>query len=154
MSKNQIKDFQDRSAGFLANQMARLMTNALALALQPLGLAPAQFATLLALWHEDGLSQRALVEHMKIEQSTMANTLNRMERDGLIRRKTHPQDSRVQSIFLTERGRELKEPALQAATGINRVALSVLAPKERQQLLELMRRVVEHQQSRRGIQEE
>ncbi len=39
-----------RSAGFLANHMARLFAVALQRRIKPLGLAPAQFMTLLELW--------------------------------------------------------------------------------------------------------
>jgi DNA-binding MarR family transcriptional regulator len=137
------------SVGFLSNQLARLMSNALAQSLQPMGLAPAQFATLLQLWREDGLTQRDLVDRLHIEQATMASTLNRMERDGLIVRKPHPQDSRAQSIFLTSRGRELQAAAMLEARQVSRNALAILGPDERTQLLELMHRVVEHMKSTR-----
>jgi DNA-binding MarR family transcriptional regulator len=136
-------DFQAQSAGFLANQMARLFTNALTQAIQPLGITPAQFVTLLELWRGDGLTQRDLVERLNIEQATMAGTLNRMERDGLITREPHPNDSRAQSIFLTERGRELQGPAQQVATEVNRMALATLTPDEQEELLALMHRVLE-----------
>lgn len=141
--------FEAQSAGFLANQLARLMANTLAQALQPISLAPAQFATLVQLWSEEGLTQRDLVERLQVEQATMAGTLNRMERDGLITRKPHPQDSRAQAIFLTPRGRELQTPAVQAAMEVNRFALASLAPQEQEQLLALMLRVVQHVRSQR-----
>ena len=43
-----------RSAGFLANHMARLFAKGLQQEIRPLGLAPAQFMTLLALWERTG----------------------------------------------------------------------------------------------------
>ena len=57
---------KERSAGFLANHMARLFANGLQQRIRPLGLAPAQFMALLALWDEDGLTQRELVQRLKI----------------------------------------------------------------------------------------
>ena len=72
---------KERSAGFLANHMARLFANGLQQRIRPLGLAPAQFMTLLALWDEDGLTQRELVQRLNVEQATMANTLIRMPAD-------------------------------------------------------------------------
>ena len=78
-------DFRkDESAGYLANHMARLFAIALNERIGPLGLAPAQFMTLLELWNEDGLSQKDLVQRLDVEQATMANTLSRMERDVLV----------------------------------------------------------------------
>jgi DNA-binding MarR family transcriptional regulator len=132
-----------RSAGFLANHMARLFAKGLLQAIGPLGLAPAQFMTLLALWEKDGLTQRELVERLDVEQATMANTLARMQRDGLIERRAHPEDGRSQSIYLTPRAAALREPATDAARAVNGVALGNLSEQERLMFLDLSRRVIE-----------
>jgi len=84
-----------RSAGYLANHMARLFAQRLHERIRPLGLAPAQFMTLLELWTADGLTQSDLVERLDVEQATMANTLGRMERDGLIERRADERDARA-----------------------------------------------------------
>ena len=133
---------KERSAGFLANHMARLFANGLQQRIRPLGLAPAQFMTLLALWDEDGLTQRELVQRLSVEQATMANTLIRMERDGLIERRSHPEDGRSQSIHLTAKAVGLREPATQAARAQNEAALADLSEDERMLFLDLMRRAI------------
>lgn len=130
------------SLGFLAAHMARLFASALADGLRPLGLAPAQFAVLLELWRDDGLTQRDLLGRLDVEQATMANTLNRMERDGLIRRQPHEHDGRAQIIHLTDRARSLEENANAVAGAVNARALSRLSPEERLFFARLMRDVV------------
>jgi DNA-binding MarR family transcriptional regulator len=132
-----------RSAGFLANHMARLFAKGLQQNIKPLGLAPAQFMTLLALWEKDGLTQRELVERLDVEQATMANTLTRMERDGLIQRRAHPEDGRSQSIHLTPKAVALREPATAAARSVNAIALEPLNEAERQAFLDLTWRVID-----------
>jgi DNA-binding MarR family transcriptional regulator len=132
-----------RSAGFLANHMARLFAKGLQQNIKPLGLAPAQFMTLLALWEKDGLTQRELVERLDVEQATMANTLTRMERDGLIQRRAHPDDGRSQSIHLTPKAVALREPATAAARSVNAAALGPLNEAERQAFLDLTWRVID-----------
>lgn len=137
-----------RSAGFLANHMARLFAKGLQQAIKPLGLAPAQFMTLLALWEKDGLTQRELVERLDVEQATMANTLTRMERDGLIERRAHPGDGRSQSVHLTPKAVALREPATDAARAVNGIALVNLSEEERLVFLDLARRVIDALQER------
>ena len=102
---------KNQSAGYLINHLARIFAQALAREIKPLGLAPGQFMVLLELWREDGLTQRDLVGRLDVEQATLANTLSRMERDGLVRRVPHPTDGRAQVIRLTERARRLEGPA-------------------------------------------
>lgn len=133
---------KSQSAGFLANHMARLFAAGLHERIRPLGLAPAQFMTLLELWSEDGLTQKQLVARLDVEQATMANTLARMERDGLIERRSHPSDGRSQSIHLSAKARDLKAPATRAAQAQNRQALAGLDAQETQMLIDLMQRVI------------
>ena len=133
---------KDQSAGYLANHMARLFARGLTTRIKPLGLTTGTFPALLELWQKDGLTQKQLVERLDIEQATMANTLARMERDGLITRKKDVTDGRVQRIWLSDRARDLREPALQAATAENAAALSGLTEAEQGQFISLMQKVI------------
>ncbi len=139
-----------QSAGYLANYMARLFATRLQQRIKPLGLAPAQFMTLLTLWDEDGLTQKQLVERLNVEQATMANTLVRMERDGLVLRKPHPADARSQQVWLTGKARALEEPATTAARAVNTDAGAGLSEDEWNRFLSLMRRVIDTLQDETG----
>lgn len=130
------------SAGYLANHMARLFADGLRARVKPLGIVPGQFPALLELWEQDGLTQKELVTRLDIEQATMANTLVRMERDGLVRRKPHPGDGRAQQVWLTAKAKSLRGPAIEAAMSQNELALSLLSAGERQKFLSLMQRAI------------
>jgi len=136
------------SAGYLINHLARLFAQGLRDEIAPLGLAPAQFMTLLELWREDGLTQKELVERLDVEQATMANTVARMERDGLIERKSHPEDRRARLVHLTAKSKLLEERATAAAKGVNRAFLAELSPSEQEQLISLMQRVITNRQNK------
>jgi DNA-binding MarR family transcriptional regulator len=129
--------------------MARLFGSALADGIRPLGLAPAQFLVLIELWQEAGLTQRQLVERLDVEQATMANTLSRMERDGLIVRRPHPEDKRAQVIHPTRKAMELEAPAKACAMNVNARALAGLDDEERQTFIALANRVIDGLKARR-----
>ncbi len=130
------------SAGYLANHLARLFARAIHAKIKPLGLSPGTFPAMLELWAEDGLSQRELVVRLDIEQATMANTLSRMERDGLVRRRRDEHDGRLQRVWLTEKGRALEGPAVAAAEEVNARALSALPPQEQVRFRDAMSTVI------------
>ncbi|WP_170406947.1 MarR family winged helix-turn-helix transcriptional regulator [Ruegeria arenilitoris] len=130
------------SAGYLVNHMARLFFEELRKQIEPLGIVPGQFPTLLALWQQDGQTQRELVDKLDVEQATMANTLNRMERDGLIERKDHPTDGRAKIICLTEKARSVRDDAYAAASAVNDAALVGFTPDERAQFIDFMQRTI------------
>lgn len=72
----------------------------------------------------------------------MANTLARMESDGLVLRKKDASDGRVQRIWLTERARGLHAAATEAAMAENAEALATLSEDERRQFTTLMQKII------------
>lgn len=133
---------RNRSAGILASEIARLYAAALQGALQPLGLSRAQYLALSELWLEDGLTQRQLAERVGVEQATMANTLVRMERDGLIEKRPNPDDGRSQQIWLTEVAHRLQAPATEAAARANELVAAGLPVAERELFFSMLARVI------------
>ena len=131
-----------KSAGYLANHMARLFAVRLAERIRPLGIVPGQFPVLLALWDEDGLTQKQLVDRLAVEQATMANTLGRMERDGLVTRHPDPDDARARRVALTDKARAIEAPAKQAALEVNRQAVQGLNDKEQRAFVQAMSSVI------------
>lgn len=130
------------SAAYLANLLAKAASRALHARADGAGFAPGQFPVLLELWNGDGVTQRDLLDRLDIEQATMANTLSRMERDGLISRRRHPKDRRAQLVFLTARGKALQETALAAASATEDALFQGFRRFERELLLEYMRMVL------------
>ena len=119
----------------------RKLTTVLAEGLRPLGLAPAQFLVLQELWSARALTQRDLVRRCVVEQATMAATLKRMERDGLITREPHPDDHRARLVRPTAHADELRAPALALATRLDAGLMAPLGAAERATLVELLGRV-------------
>ena len=138
--------FKTESAGYLMNHIARQFAILLGEGLKPLGISPAQFPILLELWQKDGLSQQELVERTDLKQATIANTLARMERDGLITREPNPDDARSRLIMLTEQARALQQQSTEIAKALNQTALSDLSADEQKLFLEMAAKIVARQQ--------
>jgi DNA-binding MarR family transcriptional regulator len=132
------------SLGYQVNHLARLMERALRDRIAPLGVVPGQFPQLLALYEQDGLTQRELCEQVRVEQPTMANTLQRMERDGLVTREPDPDDRRQARVLLTARARELEADLVGAAWAVNAAAARGLAGDEVAALLRMLTQVIEN----------
>src|ERR1700730_12749653 len=91
----------EASAGYMTNLAARLFARAIDERLRPLGVSSGQLPVFFALAGGGALRQTALAQAAAIEQPTMAATLSRMERDGLIQRRPDPSDRRSALIVLT-----------------------------------------------------
>jgi DNA-binding MarR family transcriptional regulator len=132
------------SAAYLASQLAKGFARSLHQRAAGLGFLPGQFPILLELWSEDGLTQKQLLERVDIEQATMANTLSRMERDGLVERRPHPSDKRAQLVFLTEKATMMQSEAVRAAMAADQDLFRGFRTFERELLLEYIRRILDN----------
>lgn len=133
---------RNSSAGYLIHHMARLCFEDLRKRIEPLGIVPGQFPALLALWQQDAQTQSELVTKLDVEQATIANTLNRMERDGLITRREHPDDGRARVIYLTDKAKMIRDDAYAAAAEVNSNMLDDLSHEERSQFIDFMQRTI------------
>jgi len=132
------------SATYLASLLAKGFSRSLLSRAAEIGFSPGQFPVLIELWREDGLTQREILDRLEIEQATLANTLARMERDGLIRRAPHPTDKRAIRNFLTEKGRAIEEQAMTAAQEADQALFKGFRRFERELMLEYMRQAIDN----------
>jgi DNA-binding MarR family transcriptional regulator len=130
---------RDDSAGYLTNWTARLFQRALERRLK--GGGSGSMPVFFALLNEGPLSQSALARWAAVEQPTMANTLNRMERARLIARAPDPADGRSAVVSLTKTGRQLAIDSMKVAREVNALGLSALKPGERDIYLDMIRRI-------------
>ncbi|MBC6459891.1 winged helix-turn-helix transcriptional regulator [Actinomadura sp. HBU206391] len=130
--------------GYQVNHLGRLLAQALRIRIAPYGVVPGQFAQLLALFEQEGVTQNQLCDQVRIDQSTMAHTLQRMERDGLVERTPDPADRRRALIMLTERTRALESSLVQAAEEVNAVATRGFTEDEAARCLELVTRMIDN----------
>jgi DNA-binding MarR family transcriptional regulator len=129
--------------GYLVNRTARLMAQMYSRRLQRHGVALAQWAILLFLYAKDGQTQRELSRVVAIEPPTVARTIDRMVRDGLVRREPHPHDGRATRIRLTPRALALREELATESMAGNEFAARVLRAEELETLKTLLRRVID-----------
>jgi DNA-binding MarR family transcriptional regulator len=130
------------SLGYQINHLSRLLARSLRDRVAPYGVVPGQFAQLLALYEQDEVTQNELCDQVEIDQSTMAHTLKRMQRDGLIDRYPDPADRRRAVITLTERARSLEGSLVQAAQETNAVATHGFTDEEVALCMQLVTRMI------------
>lgn len=128
--------------GYLMHWAARLFRRLADRRLEPLGLSSGHLPVLTALIANGAMSQKALTEHAAIEQPTMAATLARMERDGIIGRQPDLGDKRSSLFSLTPASRQ-KIGALHAAVeAMNDDALASLSKADRERFRHMLRTVI------------
>lgn len=129
---------------FWVNHASRLLMRHFERRLRVLDFGMAYLPVVAALQEHGPLTQRQLAELARVEQPTMANLLDRMERDAVIARRPPAAGRRGAPITLSA-GDEQRLPLAQAQlSAVAERALTDFSAEERAALTALLRRVVDN----------
>lgn len=136
----------DSEYGFsqLLRDVHRSFTRSLQARIASHGVTMGQWLFLRALWQEDGITQRELSQRVGMMEPTTVTALNGMERRELVQRVRNPHDRRKVNIYLTPKGRSLREVLLPCALEINQLALRGIADDELTRTMDLLRLVMDN----------
>ena len=95
------------NVGFLVYDVARLMRENFNQKVQTLGMTLAQARVLAHLSRNEGISQVALSAILDVQPITLLRQIDRLEKAGLLRRQVHPNDRRMQQLYLTSQAQPL-----------------------------------------------
>lgn len=133
------------SIGYLLAVNARLLQRVMTTRMAEKGVMHAHWSIMLALWAGDGISQKELSARVAIEGPTLTRALERMEAEGLVRRKRDRADGRQVMVFLTSRAKNFRDKLLPIAVEEQELATSALTGVERQLLVMLLRKMLNSQ---------
>lgn len=88
---------------------SRLITQAYEPYLMPLGITYTQYLVLMVLWEHDEQPVNDIGKKLLLGINTISPLIKRMEKYGLLSRRNSPDDKRKQIVFLTDKGKELRE---------------------------------------------
>jgi len=145
-----VKEKRDGAVTYLITYAQKLLHRSLGDRLQNHGITVAQWAVLVVLWETDGLAQKELSERVAVETPTLSRTLDRMERDGLVKRERNVQDRRQVHVNLTEHGAALWRDLVPEAEANLERALDGFDENEEAVLRGLLKRVIGNMSESKG----
>lgn len=107
-------------------------------ALAHTNLTPLEFNLLLQLDLEQGQRLTDVGAKLLCVKSTITRLVDRLERDGLVRRNPDPDDRRAQRLILTPRGAAVRAEALAMHNAAVERRMNLLDPEEQEQLTRLL----------------
>jgi len=100
----------DQHICFLLDVATRRITKFYNRRLRPFGITYNHLFLLTCLWEQDGVHMKDLAHQLYLDSSSLTGHLDRLERMALVVRQDDPDDRRAVRVFLTEKGRHLKDP--------------------------------------------
>ncbi|UTW62787.1 MarR family transcriptional regulator [bacterium SCSIO 12741] len=92
---------------------SRLITRGYQPLLDKLGLTYPQYLVLMILWEQDEIPVGDITQKLILNTNTVTPLLQRMEKQGLLKRTRSKQDERQVIVQLTKEGQELKKKAIE-----------------------------------------
>jgi DNA-binding MarR family transcriptional regulator len=105
-------------------------------------LTPRQYAVLVAVSQNEGLSQTQLVERTGIDRSTLADIVRRMLKKGLLQRRRTKDDARAYAVKLSEEGWRVLKAADPLARRVDDRILAALPGQQRERFLQDLNLIV------------
>lgn len=89
-------------------------------------------------------TQKDIANSLKISPASVAVSVKRMEKTGIISRETDKDDARRNNLSLTERGRELEEYARQTFAKVDSAKVSCLSEEEISFMLSVIKKMTDN----------
>lgn len=110
--------------------------------LAPTGITPSLFSALILVERNPGLQQSRLGEALGVARSGAMTMVDRLERLGLVERRTDPRDRRAYGLFLTPEGQRRMAEFTARVAEHDRHVTGALTPAEHQTLMQLLQKFI------------
>jgi MarR family transcriptional regulator, organic hydroperoxide resistance regulator len=113
----------DDRLAHLVKDATRALVRALQMRLAKHAVSFGHWTFLRILWEADGITQRVLSEQAGVMEPTTFSALKAMERLGYVVRRRRGGDRKKVYVFLTPKGRALRDKLVPLAEEVNRIAV-------------------------------
>ncbi|MDL0433890.1 MarR family transcriptional regulator [Marinobacter sp. TBZ242] len=117
------EDVPDDRLAHLIRDAGRVLTRSLQTRLAEHSVSFGHWTFLRILWVTEGLTQRKLSEQAGLMEPTTFTALKAMEANGLIERRQLNGNRKNIHIYLTQKGRDLKESLVPLAEEVNEISI-------------------------------
>lgn len=131
------------SIGYLIRSASRLILAQLAVRLEPHDVTLGQYFVLRELWEHEGITQRELSARIGVQEPGTVAAIDAMEKRDLVVRVRSKQDRRKVHVYVTARGRSLRDPLLGYARDVIDGATADFRDDEVETLRVLLQRLKE-----------
>lgn len=105
------------------------------------GVSPSRLRLLQQLYHHEEISQTALQKELQIDSAAITRQLKQLEAEGIITRRTNPEDNRITLVQLSELGRKRIIRHLEEKVRFLEHMLQGFSQEEQQQLAGMLTRL-------------
>jgi DNA-binding MarR family transcriptional regulator len=99
-----------------------------------------QFDFLMVLYHKDDISQETLAKILRVSKATSTRAIQHLEKEGYVLRQRDESDLRAYKVYITEKGKEIREIILEKLIAFLDTLLSDFTPEEKETFRKLTKK--------------
>jgi DNA-binding MarR family transcriptional regulator len=119
-----------------------------------LGIHPGQIPVLVLLHKNEGLSLREIADQLHVKPPTVTVMVQRLEKSGMVYKQPDEKDQRINRIYLTQKGKNLKEDMRIVMDDNRQKLIRGFSQQEQDQMKDYLRRMVENLASSLNLEDE
>ncbi len=139
-----VRALDELQFSYELRETSRLLLALLKRCTDPRGITLTQYFLLRHLWDDEGLNQSELSERLGTTQPATVATVDALEKRRLIKRVRSTDDRRMVRLYLTAKGRTMRDTLLGYAHELSLQALAGVAPADVVKLRSLLGHVREN----------
>lgn len=137
-------DFEN-SMGFVVNTTAKAFQRSFDIELRKnVGVTLSQWRVVGTLVLQPGLTQKEIADKVGVEGATLVPIIDKMEKEGLLKRKPDSSDRRINRIYLTPKADSLWESMIECALRIRKSSSKNISESDIQTTLETLRKITKN----------
>lgn len=104
-------------------------------------LARGQYLYVVRIYEHPGIISEQLSNLIKVDRTTIARAVKKLEKNGFIERKSDPTNKKIKRLYVTQKGKEIYPFIIRENQFSNREALKGFSEKETQQVHDYLVRI-------------
>ena len=106
-----------------------------------INLSNLQFLYVVRIYEHPGIIAEQLANLIKVDRTTLARAVRRLEKQGYVYRENDPDNKKIQHLYVTEKGKEIYPFIIRENSHSNEVALKGFTSEEAQQVHDYLVRI-------------
>jgi len=106
-------------------------------------ITPDQWGILNTLWKKDGRTQREISKNISKDTSSVTRMLDLLEKENFVERRLNEDDRRSFRVFLTPKGKKVKNQLISIVNEAHEISLNGLNEKKRKMLVDMLSTICE-----------
>ncbi len=139
---SQARTVRQTSAGWMLKRLSASLDAEMSERLKDHGLSINQFAVIMTLLEEEGLTQTEIGNKIEMPGYSTTRTIDALEEKLLLERRPDTRSRRSRRIYLTDRGRALAPELFGIVRRVNTRLLRPLGEREREMLIALLEKLL------------